>query len=172
MGSGKSHIGRIVSAKLGLRFEDLDKSIQAEQGLSIGEIFARNGEGYFRDIERRTLLQKISDDGRVLSLGGGSLSDQSIVDHIKKENILVYVSPPFDEILKRIQGKRKRPLVMNPDGSAKSLDQLRFDLKALYDQRSVYYNQAHIILNTQPEWDPYQSASALLNLLNNRDDAV
>ncbi|HAC15590.1 MAG TPA: hypothetical protein DCE78_06555 [Bacteroidetes bacterium] len=172
MGSGKSHIGRLVAEKLGLKFYDLDTLIQKDQGLRIAEIFSNYGESKFREIERSLLLSNLGDEQRILSLGGGSLSDQNIVDLIKSENILIFISPPLDEIVKRIHGKKKRPLVMDESGQPKSINQLKIDLKALYDQRYVYYSQANIILQTDPEWDPIRSAEELISLLKKFDETV
>ena len=172
MGSGKSHIGRLVAVKLGLRFHDLDTLIQKDQGLRIAEIFTKFGETKFRELERAKLLSELNNEQRILSLGGGSLSDQEIVNQIKSNNILVFISPPFDEIVKRIHGKKKRPLVMDEMGQPKSINQLKIDLKALYDQRYVYYSQADIILETDPNWDPIRSTEELISLLNKFDETV
>ena len=172
MGSGKSHIGRLVAEKLGLKFHDLDSMIQKNLGLKITELFSKYGEAKFRELEREFLLRNLDIDHRILSLGGGSLSDQEVVDQVKSENILIFISPPFDEIVKRIHGKKKRPLVLNETGQPKSINQLKIDLKALYERRYVYYSQADITLKTDPEWDPNRSAEELISLLSNFDETV
>ena len=105
-------------------------------------------------------------------MGGGSLSDQEIVNLIKSSNRLIFISPTFDEILKRIHGKRKRPLVLDQGGQPKSINQLKTDLKPLYEKRYVYYSQAHIILEPEPEWDPKRSAEELISQLNKFDETV
>lgn len=56
MGSGKSHVGRIVAEKLGLKFHDLDNLIQKKQGLRIVDFFTQYGEKKFRELERSILL--------------------------------------------------------------------------------------------------------------------
>lgn len=172
MGSGKSHVGRIVAEKLGLKFHDLDNLIQKKQGLRIVDFFTQYGEKKFRELERSILLSSLNDEDRILSLGGGSLSDQEIVNLIKSSNRLIFISPTFDEILKRIHGKRKRPLVLDQGGQPKSINQLKTDLKPLYEERYVYYSQAHIILEPEPDWDPKRSAEELISQLNKFDETV
>ena len=57
MGSGKSSVGKIVAKRLGCRFVDLDAEIVAEAGLSINDIFTRDGEQAFRTLESSQLMQ-------------------------------------------------------------------------------------------------------------------
>jgi hypothetical protein len=61
---------------------------------------------------------------------------------------------------------------LNELGQPKSINQLKIDLKALYDQRYVYYSQAHIILEPEPDWDPKRSAEELISQLNRFDETV
>lgn len=168
MGSGKSRIGRLLAGRLGLRFEDLDELITEVAGDSIKGIFSTLGEAKFREMERELLYSKLQDTHRVLSLGGGALSAPEVVDNIKKDNVLVFISPPFEELLIRIQGNKKRPLVLDANGSPKSISELERDLRPLYDKRCELYTMANVIFNTNPAWDPYQATSELLQLLRQK----
>jgi shikimate kinase len=172
MGSGKSRLGRLLASKLQLRFEDLDESIQKELQLSIPQIFENFGQDYFRSLERDSLERKLTDTHRVLSLGGGSLSSQKLVDQVKNHNLLVFIAPEFDDLIGRIQGKSKRPLVMNPDGTYKSKQTLVNDLFPLYESRLEFYNQSHIRFTPEPQWTPEQSGGNLLELIQKFHDAV
>lgn len=165
MGSGKSRIGRLLAGRLGLRFEDLDESIVDVAGDSIKTIFSTVGEAKFREMELDLLNSKLQDTHRVLSLGGGTLSSVQIVEKIKADNVLVFISPPFDELLIRIQGNKKRPLVLDSNGNPKSIQELDRDLKPLYDERYKLYSKADVVFNTNPAWDPYRATSELLQLL-------
>src|SRR5580658_9402107 len=73
MGSGKSTVGPLVAARLGWRFVDADNVIEAETGMKIAEIFARQGEAFFRDLEHATIKRLATMDGLVLALGGGAI---------------------------------------------------------------------------------------------------
>jgi shikimate kinase len=167
MGSGKSRLGRYLSMKLNLKFEDLDDCIQNKMHMSISAIFTKYGQEYFRQIERELLTEKSSDAGRILSLGGGSLGSQEVVDLIKSSNVLVFIAPDFETLLDRIQGKSKRPLVLNVDGSYKTREQLVDDLLPLYKNRLKYYNQAHITFVPDSRWAPDESGERLFDMIKN-----
>jgi len=53
MGSGKTHWGRLLSAKLGLSFYDLDTVIVEKEKRSVSDLFAEKGEEYFRYLKKR-----------------------------------------------------------------------------------------------------------------------
>ena len=73
MGSGKSTIGRLLSDVLSRSFVDLDRYIEEKYGMSISQMFARDGEESFRKKEEDAVLSLPFDYPHVLSLGGGSL---------------------------------------------------------------------------------------------------
>ena len=65
MGCGKSSVGRKLSELLCCRFMDLDKEIEEREGRSIADIFAKDGEGEFRRIEKEVLKDILDSHGRV-----------------------------------------------------------------------------------------------------------
>jgi shikimate kinase len=162
MGAGKSHVGKLIAGRLGFRFEDLDDTIITLEAMPIAEIFERHGQDHFRKLELLYLQERIDQRERILSLGGGSLQNQDVVDALKKHNLLVFINPHFDQIIDRVAGKSKRPLVLKETGALKSVEELRADLYPLFQQRLQYYTQAHIEFVPQREWDLYQSASILI----------
>jgi len=172
MGSGKSRLGKYVANKLKINFEDLDECLQNELQMSVAQIFKKFGQDYFRGLERELLLRKSNDQNRVLSLGGGSLSSQKLVDVIKENNILIFISPEFEDLISRIQGKSKRPLVMREDGTYKTRQELLTDLFPLYESRQKYYTQAHIHFKPLSHWTPEKSGSELLKLISNYNHVV
>ena len=73
MASGKSTFGKELAKDKGLPFLDLDESIEAREGRSISEIFAKEGEVYFREREREILHEICNErDEFVLAAGGGN----------------------------------------------------------------------------------------------------
>ena len=60
MGSGKSSIGALVSKKLNINFIDIDNEIEKKLGMTISEIFQKNGEKYFRKIEETITLNLLT----------------------------------------------------------------------------------------------------------------
>ena len=73
MGSGKSHVGRLLAARLGLAFVAVDARIEADAGMPIPAIFAGEGEAGFRERERVALADVLAQDAQVIATGGGAV---------------------------------------------------------------------------------------------------
>ena len=76
-GSGKTTIGKQVAQKLGVEFIDVDNEIEMDEKTTISEIFVQKGEAYFRQLERAKISELLNSFNGVLSLGGGSVLDES-----------------------------------------------------------------------------------------------
>jgi shikimate kinase len=144
MGAGKSAIGRQLAKKLDQPFLDLDERIVENAGQAIPEIFAEFGESGFRTAERRALMEVIRHYEGIVALGGGSLQDQRMLDHIKLHGLLIFIETPITVILDRISAHKERPLLLNTDGNIKDRDHLKTDLTRLYEERLPFYEQAVI----------------------------
>ena len=78
MGVGKTTIGRLLAKRLLLKFIDVDKVIEKNQGKSIKRIFEENGEPFFREIEERITLKILKKKRAVIALGGGAFMNNQI----------------------------------------------------------------------------------------------
>lgn len=148
MATGKSTIGKLVAKELGLPFKDLDQLISTKENLSIKKMFEEYGEPYFREKEWEYLLELTKSFKGVVSLGGGALHNQQVVDHLKVHGILVLIKTPMDVIVERVLRNTKRPIVLNSNGEIKSKETLFKDLKTLYSSREELYEQAQIKLES------------------------
>ena len=72
MGCGKSSLGKRLARRLNYRFVDLDEEIERQTGRSIAEIFSRDGENYFRQLEANILRQIEWSMPTVVATGGGT----------------------------------------------------------------------------------------------------
>ncbi len=109
MGSGKSAVGRIVAEALGWEFIDLDRRIEERVGLSIPELFESSGEPFFRDLERRELLEALDGPAeRVISCGGGVVIDPRNRDRLMQV-ATVFLWEDSDVLYRRTRGPG-RPL--------------------------------------------------------------
>ncbi len=139
MGSGKSSVGALAADRAGVDFHDLDRIIEAETGMSVGELF-RTGSR-FRDEESR-LLPMALQPGAVASLGGGAPMRDDNWALIQERALTVWLDAPFGVLYERIRHEIHRPLVSYyPEG----------ELEALYQQRRPRYAEAdHRLDATRP----------------------
>lgn len=141
MGSGKTHWGRLLSEKLGIRFFDLDEQITEQAGKSIPEIFSSEGEEQFRMMEK-DLLHIISEsqESFVMSCGGGTPCYFNNIEYMKQGGIVVWLNTPANVLFERlIKEKEKRPLIKQL-----SDEQLKTFITKKMADRKIYYDQANI----------------------------
>ncbi len=145
MGSGKSHISKILSDKINFKLFDLDKEISKRNKLSIPEIFKLKGEIYFRKLEREVLEEILATENNiVLSVGGGTpayYNNMEIINHNSKSFFLTASVPVLTERLKK--QKEKRPLIAHLNDE----DLPEFIAKHLFE-RNAFYSKAQHQINT------------------------
>lgn len=135
MGAGKTAIGRRLALHLAMPFTDADAEIERAFGRSVAEIFSRYGEGAFRTAERRTITSLLSGGARVLSLGGGSYCDPETRALLRGAATTIWLDPPFELILERLEGSRRRPLLLGKS---------REELHDLWKERRPAYAEADV----------------------------
>ncbi len=131
MGVGKSTIGRLLSKKLGLPFEDLDEKIVKKESLSIKEIFDLKGEKYFRKIEEIESLKIIADKDKIVALGGGTFINAKIREETKKCCFTVWLDLEPEQIFNRVKRNKERPLLINAN-SVNDIEKIYLDRKKIY----------------------------------------
>jgi shikimate kinase len=109
-GSGKTTVGEEVASLLGLSLHDTDRAIEQEAGRSISEIFVEDGEATFRDLERREVERALEQHDGVLSLGGGSVLNETTQDLLAGHTV-VYLQVGIADAAKRVGFDRSRPLL-------------------------------------------------------------
>ena len=111
MGSGKTTIGRRLSKSLSLNFFDSDHEIIESTGVSIDHIFDVEGEKGFRARESDVLKKLCNMPNIVLATGGGAVIIEENREMIKKAGFVVYLSSSVDQILRRTEKSKTRPLL-------------------------------------------------------------
>lgn len=162
MGSGKSHVGRLLAQRLGLELVDVDARIEAGAGMPIPAIFAAEGEAGFRSRERAMLAQALALDGQVIATGGGAVLDAGNRAAMQAAGWVVYLHVEADEQLRRLAGDRGRPLLAHEDRAQR----LR-ELQAV--REPLYREVAGLVFETSGRTAAW-IADALTARFNQRED--
>lgn len=159
MGVGKTTIGLQLSEILGLDFYDIDQEITNQTGKSITELFEKNGEEYFRGIEKDTLIKlNAKKNLSVIALGGGTLTDQENRNLVLQNNLCIYLFKSWEEIEESLPKLKNRPLI-NQNSIA--------ELRAIFNKRSSYYELSQLKMPINTVFKPQKLAN-YLKLLTNR----
>jgi shikimate kinase len=145
MGSGKPSVGRPLAARLGLEFADADAEIEAAHRMTIPKIFARHGEPYFRDGERRILARLLAEGPKVVATGGGAFMNAETRARIAKQGLSIRLKADFDVLIRRVRRGANRPLLQTPDpeGALRKLIDDRYPTYALADVTVVSDASSH-----------------------------
>ena len=128
-GSGKSTIGRILSEKLDYEFFDTDEEIETLTRLKIKDIFKKQGEQGFREIETSVLKKLINLNKVIISTGGGIiLNNQKLL----KKSLNIYLVCDLKVLIERASRNKKRPLL---------LKDVENNMKNLFNHRKDLYNK-------------------------------
>tara|TARA_Y100000591_G_C21418517_1_gene491027 strand:- start:13 stop:549 length:537 start_codon:yes stop_codon:yes gene_type:complete len=144
MGSGKSIIGKDLSKYLDLKFYDSDREIELKTKRNISEIFEKEGESYFRDIEEKVCTELLTKENCVISLGGGSIINKKIRKVINKHSYSIYLQVKLNNLHSRLKFSNKRPLLKN------NLNKKEI-LKNLLKERRKFYEKADLIVNNDSD---------------------
>jgi len=148
MGSGKSVIGKKLSEVLNYNYLDLDEYIQLKENKTITDVFEVKGEIYFRKIESKYLKEIIEDTyNTVISLGGGTPCYGENMSIIKTADNAssIYLKTSISVLSERLfSEKDHRPLISHIQNKDELIE---FIGKHMFE-RSPYYNQSDIVLDT------------------------
>ena len=141
MGVGKSAVGRHLARVMRMQYFDSDWHIEQSAGKSIARIFAEEGEGAFRRMEREFIESGHPFEGAIVSCGGGLPIQSGMIDLLKDKGVVVCLFARPETIVNRTIGNPKRPLlnVENPEER----------IRELMKEREPVYLQAGIGVSTE-----------------------
>jgi XRE family aerobic/anaerobic benzoate catabolism transcriptional regulator len=149
-GAGKSTLGRMLAKKIGWKFVELNKEIEAQNGLSVAEIIALYGQEGFRRMEQAALGQLLArKEPMVLATGGGVVSEPLTFDLILSSFYTIWLKAEPEEHMARVRGQG--------------------DLRPMADDRSAMAELRNILLSREPL---YARASAVVNTAGLSVDAA
>lgn len=140
MGTGKTTVGRAVAQKLGFQLLDSDAEIERQQGRTVSEIFAQQGEPAFRALERSFIDGGHTAERTVIACGGGLVVQPGMLDLVKTKGVVICLHASIETILERTARHRTRPLlaVENPEER----------VRTLYAQREPIYKRCGTVVLT------------------------
>jgi len=141
-GSGKTTVGKELKKILkNYSYFDTDEEIVRLENRSINEIFAKEGETYFREVETKVLFDILKNDNQIISTGGGIVKSEKNVKELKEKAVTIYLKTDCETLYKRVKSNKERPLLNEKDVLEK--------IKTLLTEReALYENAARKIIKT------------------------
>ncbi len=164
MGAGKTAVGTAVARQLGVEFCDSDEEIVRAASRSIAEIFARDGESFFRARETEVIGRLLRGTPCVLSTGGGAFLSDANRAQIHDAGVSVWLRADLELLWQRVRHKATRPLLRTANP--------RETLRELYEARQPFYAQADIVVESAAERSVEDMASRVVEALRKRPDVL
>ena len=140
--AGKTSVGLLLAAELGVPFADTDDLVAAAAGKPVGDIFIEDGEQVFRELERGAVargLDAVGPEGGVLALGSGAVLDPD-VRRMLAGQVIIFLEAGFATVAKRTGMDRPRVVIPgNPRGRLRAM---------LEERRPVYAGLASVTVAT------------------------
>lgn len=165
MGTGKSTIGRLVAAQLQRGFVDMDTLIEQRQGRPISQIFADEGEPYFRQLEADLCRELAARRGLVIATSGGALAPEQNLAVMERSGPVICLDCESEALWQRIGHSEDRPMLVERDED-------RFArLVALLEQRAPAYGRIEHHLDVT-RLSPEEAARQVCELVEEAEKSV
>ena len=141
MGAGKSSIGRCLQRRTGLSCLDTDQIVSFRFGLSIPEIFAKFGEGQFREAEAKALADLAPGTPAIIVTGGGIVLREENTRQLKRLGIVIWLEAEESTLFERASRRDNRPLLQTDNPRQKFSE-------ILQERASIYAEVADVRVDT------------------------
>jgi shikimate kinase len=140
MGAGKTTVARALGRRIGWQVEDIDHRIEQREHRRVAEIFAREGEPYFRGVERTILHELLPQRHVIVATGGGTFVDAENSAAMLADGAVAWLDCPLERVIARVPNDGRRPLAAD-----------RQQMELLFSRRITAYSRAHVRIDaTQP----------------------
>ena len=164
MGAGKTAIGRALAERLGVPFLDSDAEIEKAANMSVGEVFERDGEPFFREKERQVIARLIEEECGILSTGGGAFLESENRQIITEKGVSVWLKADLKVLWNRVRHKNTRPLLRTANPYA--------TLAEIYDVRVPVYQLADLTVQSDGKVSIAGMVDRVIDALRTRPDVL
>jgi len=164
MGAGKTAVGMELARLLAVPFLDSDAEIERAANCTVAEIFARDGEAFFRQKEALVIARLLAGTPGVLSVGGGAYLSPATRALIRDKGVAVWLKADLDLLWSRVKRKDTRPLLRTPDPYR--------TLAGLMAAREPAYSEADLVVQARPEASIEATAASARDALATRPDVL
>jgi len=140
MGTGKSVVAKELARKLKMEFTDMDRIIEERLGMSIADVFAGNGEKYFREQENKLVKELSKKENTVIATGGGTLLSSDNARMLGQKGQIICLYADSRTIYNRVNKKNNRPLLKR--------ENVLSEINRLLEERKEAYNNFTIKIDT------------------------
>ncbi|HZU80253.1 MAG TPA: shikimate kinase [Acidimicrobiales bacterium] len=161
MGAGKTVVGAALARRLHRPFVDLDAEIEARLGRAVAEVFASEGEPFFRATESTVLTEMLEcDDDVVLAAGGGVVLEEANRRALGRHATVVWLRARPDTLVTRVGRGAARPLLQGDDVESR--------VRALHDERRPLYETTADLVVDADDLSPAEIAEVVVERLGDR----
>ncbi|MGR3712204.1 MAG: shikimate kinase [Shimia sp.] len=164
MGAGKTAVGRAVATKLNVPFIDSDAEIEKAANMSIAEIFARDGELFFRRKETQVIERLLNEERCILSTGGGAFLAEENRAMIADKGVAVWLDADVELLWMRVRNKDTRPLLRTSDP--------RRTLEDIFNARVPLYQLASLPVKAEAGLSIEEMADRVIVEMAGRPDVL
>ncbi len=164
MGAGKTAVGTALARVLGVPFLDSDAEIVKAANMTIAEIFARDGEPFFRAKEAQVIARLLTGRNGVLSTGGGAWLQPENRAAITALGVSIWLRAPVDLLWARVRHKEGRPLLKSDDPYG--------TLKAMAAVRDPVYAEAELVVDADASYSIDDMTAQVIAALLERPDVL
>jgi len=164
MGTGKTTVGRLVATELQREFVDMDTLIEQREGRAISQIFAQQGEAYFRQLEANLCHELAEQKGLVIATGGGALVPEANLRVMEQSGLVICLDCEPAILWQRIGQSEDRPMLAAQDESRfNRLEELLIQRAPAYERIKHHLDVTHLT--------PEEAAQRISELVNGRVSA-
>ena len=140
MGTGKTRVAKEVARELGKVYASSDELIVERESKAIKDIFQKEGEAYFRSVEKEIIREISEKTDLVVDTGGGVVLDEENIKLLNEQGIVVCLWADEDTICERTKGSGERPLL--------NVDDPKKKIRELLEYRRSFYEKARYHVDT------------------------